>query len=228
METDKLNRWRTLAANKLFHRIAGTAIVLIILALISRGGHSSALPAPLSETERNCINSTHFPITVGVANYRHPVYSNRLVGALRATGLFDGVELLDVAPNADVVARVNRAVYGTPKIPVAYLLTFGIVHSTVVEEWGEVFSLHSRKQRHAAPIRFEFVYEGPTTLGLAGRFFALSSSQTTANPRETQRFHDALAASICVRADEIRRAYADKNKFQIPPPVLPGPDKPMS
>ena len=203
------------------------AAVLFIVALISRGCASSALPPPLNEAQRICITSTHFPIIVGVASYRRPVYSERLVGALRATGLFDGVEVLGAAPKADVIARVNRTVYGTATIPLATLLTFGIVPTTVDEEWGEVFSLHGRHQQKAAPVRIEFVYEGPTTLGLVAGLIALTSNQTTAYPRETQRFHDALAASICERADEIRRTYADRSRLQIPPPVLPRPDEPI-
>ena len=105
VETNEPNRWRTLAANKRLRVIAGIAMALFTLALISFGALSSALPPPINDAERNCINSTHFSITVGVANYRYPVYSKRLVGALRATSLFDGVELLETAPKADVIAR---------------------------------------------------------------------------------------------------------------------------
>jgi hypothetical protein len=211
-----------------FRRIAvitlALTLVLLVLAIALSGGYSASLPPPLSETERNCITSTHFPVTVGVANYRHPVYSERLVRSLKATGLFDNVELLENAPQANIVARVNRAIYGTPTFPVVYLLTFGIGHSTVVEEWGEVFSLHGRHRRSKKPIRIEFVYEGPTTLGVAAWVFGLSPSRTlSSNPRETRRFHDALAAAICSQADEVKRFYTPRNKFQISAPTLPKP-----
>jgi hypothetical protein len=228
MRTGKQNRWLTPARIRWLRRFAVIAAALFVLAAVSRGGYSAALPPPLSETDRECIASTHFPITVGVAKYKRPIYSDRLVGALRATTLFDRVEPLETVPRAEIIAHVNRSIYGTATIPIAYLLTFGIVPSIVVEEWGEVFSFTGRRKRRKELVRIEFAYEGPTTLGLAGQFIALTPSFTSRSPRETQRFHDAFAAAICAKTDEIRRAYANELDIQIQPPDLPNLDSAAS
>jgi hypothetical protein len=167
-----------------------------------RGCSSAALPPRPNPAALARVRATHFRATVGVEKYQYPVYSERLVSSLRRTGLFDRVDALERLPNARLVARVERGVYGTATIPIWTALTLGIVPTIVKEEWGEVFSLR-RNGEQTPTVGVNFTYVGPSTLGFAAAIMSLSPDITTAHPPETARFRDALSAGICSKAGEI-------------------------
>ena len=169
-----------------------------------RGCSSAALPpAPLA-SEMDRVRATHFRATVGVEKYQYPVYSERLIGSLRRTGLFEAVDSLEKNPDATLVARVERRIYGTATIPVFTALSLGLIPTTVQEEWGESFSLR-RNNSASQPVAVEFAYRGPSTLGWWAAVRSLSPDISTANPRETERFRDALSVAICAKSSDIVR-----------------------
>jgi hypothetical protein len=168
-----------------------------------RGCSSAALPPPPSPSEMTLVRATHFPVTVGVEAYRWPVYSERLVDSLRKTGLFDAVAPLDRLQDATLIARVDRPITGTATIPLFTALSFGLIPTTVQESWGEAFSLY-RNGASESGVAVDFSYSGPSTLGWWAAVRSLSRDITTAHPRKTVRFYDALSVAICRKADEIR------------------------
>jgi hypothetical protein len=174
----------------------------VVLGLV---GHctSAALPPEPTPAQLELIGRTHFNATVAVKRDDAPVYGERLVGALRRTGLFDRVELAEDLPGATLLASVDRRIYGTATIPCAALLSLGLVPSTTDEEWGEAFTLrsHSNSDR---PVAIDFSYHGPTTLGFWAAVKNISPDFTAANPRETDRFTRAFAAAICSKAAGIQ------------------------
>jgi hypothetical protein len=178
--------------------------------LFYRGCYSAALPPEPAASDIARVRATHFRATVGVAPYHPPVYSDRLVDSLRRTGLFDEVASLEQLPGATLIAHVKRPIYGTATIPILPAISLGLIPQTVEEEWGEAFTL-TRDVRPGQDVsqravEIDFSYSGPTTLGWwAAIRSGLSTDISTRPPRETDRFHTALAVSICAKADEIEQ-----------------------
>ena len=177
------------------------AVSLGVLGM-TRGCTSAALPPMPLERDLATVRATHFGATIAVEAYKHPVYSQRLVEALRSTGLFDEVDTLENLPDADLVARVERHIYGTATVPIFTLLTLGIVPSTVDEEWGESFTFR-RNGADEPTVPVEFSYVGKSTLGWVAGIKSISSDVTNDNPRETRRFHEAFSVVICSNAEAI-------------------------
>jgi hypothetical protein len=169
-----------------------------------RGCASMALPRPLTETELSQISRIRFDASVGVEKDENPVYSDRLIHALRRIELFNKVEKLENLPRPDLIARVERHVYGTATVPFLTGLSLGFIPTIVREEWGEVFSLRSPMIADSEVI-IDFTYRGATVLGWAAGFWNFFPNRTSVNPRETQRFYQSLASVICSRDEEIRR-----------------------
>lgn len=106
-------------------------------------GVSSTLPPQPSTAALDAVRATHFLATLGVETYTYPVYSERLISDLRTTGLFNAVEASEANPQATLIARIERPVYGNPTLPFLALVTLGIVSSAVEEEHGYVFSIRT-------------------------------------------------------------------------------------
>lgn len=178
------------------------ALLLFVSSLLF-GCASAVLPPALTPTERTVVDSTHFAATVGVESYDfNPAYSDRLALALQRTGLFDDVRPLDELPNPDLIARVERHVYGTATIlPVITLLTLGVIPTWIDEEWGEVFSLRTADSE---PVQIDFTFVGPSVGGWAAAVMNLSPNRTSGDPRETPRFTDAFASELSRNSDQIR------------------------
>jgi hypothetical protein len=180
-------------------------LLLIVMAAGLIGGCTSmVLPRSLSDAELARVRSTRFNVSVGVAKDENPLYSDRLVRALRRTRLFGRVERLEEVPNADLVARVDRHIYGTATIPILTGLSLGFIPTVTSEEWGEAFTLHANPKGNSA-VTIEFTYRGATVLGWAAGFWNISSDRTSADPRKTQRFVQAFASAVCAQEGDIRR-----------------------
>jgi hypothetical protein len=184
-----------------------TSLVAAVLLFVGLTGcASSALPPELTQEQRAAIAKTRFKATVGVEAYKFPVYSETLIARLRKTGLFERVDAIDAFDTPPTfVARVERTVYGHASIPLWTILTFGVVAQTVQEEHGHVFSLTPSADR-GRKIGVDFRYEGPSTLGWAAFYIALSDrNQTLGDSREHPRFIESLAWHIVAREKDISR-----------------------
>jgi len=189
------------------HRLVKVGSAVLVVVLLGTQCSSATLPPPLLPEQREAVELMRFPITVGVARYRFPVYSEHLAEDLRSTGMFQRVAPLEEVPDADLVAEVTETVYGTATIPIITALTFGLVPTTVDEDWGDVFRL--RRPEGEDGVDVDFRYSGPSTLGWWGIVENRKRDRTWRPPRSTRRFHDALAYEIAVKADEIRRLLTD-------------------
>ena len=186
------------------------ASLLLVLLAVTTGGcvgwASSALPPRLTKAEKTRARQAHLPLTVGVERYKAPAYSESLRDALQRTKLFDRVDYLErYSSPPSFVARVERRIYGTPTIPAASLLTFGIIPTFVQETAGESFSL-SPPDRPEQRVRIEYTYRGRTTLGWIALLDIFHPNRTVFpfDPERSQRFRDGLRLSILDHEDALR------------------------
>src|SRR3990172_10961428 len=134
------------------------AFFLIIMAAGLMGECTSmVLPRSPSHAELARVSNTRFHVSIGVEKDENPLYSDRLVQALRRTGLFSRVEKLEDLPHADLVARVNRHIYGTATLPILTGLSLCFIPTVVSEEWGEDLTLHSNN-KPASSLTIDFTF----------------------------------------------------------------------
>jgi hypothetical protein len=154
---------------------------------------SSPLPPKLTEVESRRLSELPLPFSVGVARYKHPVYSEKLSDALEATGAFSRVAPLDqFGSPPDLIATVEESIHGTAVIPALTFLTVGVVPTLVDESHGFVFSLAPSSGR-SKKTRVDASYRGTTTLGLAALVVNASPEYTPSDPEQGERFRRMLA-----------------------------------
>jgi hypothetical protein len=209
---------KTRARNLSLARV--TQSLALSMCLIPCGCVSFSLPPPLSDREQGLVDTTHFHATIGVAEYRYPAWSDGLVGALRATGLFDRVERLADIQNPDLVAHVRGRVSHSNPLPLLPALTLGVIPIVDTDEQGQRFSLQSSRNPFVPPdlsdphrtldvlevrtVRIEFRYTGTMHMGWIALFTGFLPSRTWFEPSWSSRYGDALAAHICAQAPAIR------------------------
>lgn len=181
-----------------------SSVPLLLLLLLAVGCATSALPPKLSESQAERVRTTHFAARVAVEQYEPSGYSERLIQALRSTGLFDEVGPLGAVEEPDLVASVDRPIYGTASmLPLLTVVSLGIIPTFVSEEWGEDFTLRATGDG-GGDVGIELSYEGPTTLGWLALLRAVSPRHTLGNPRETPRFRAGLSHALVAKEQEIR------------------------
>ena len=125
------------------------ALLVTVILLVAGGiantpcGVSSTLPPKPSAAQLDAVRATHFMATLSIEAYKYPIYSERLISDLRTTGLFIAVGASEAIPQAALIARIERPVYGKATLPFWPLVTLGVIPSTVEEEHGDVFSIRS-------------------------------------------------------------------------------------
>ena len=187
--------------------IAGVVAAILVTVATYGGCSSSSLPAAPTDAQLGLLRQTHFKARVGVESYKSPVYSEHLISDLRATGLFDRVDRLEEIESPDLIARIERPVYGRAMIPLWTIATLGVVPTTVEEEHGYVFSLRRPDNPEASEV-IDYTYRGPTTLGWVAAYLNLSANRTIDNPIETPQFRVGLALAIASRAEQISKLLA--------------------
>lgn len=178
----------------------------IIIAGLSGGCASTSLPSKLSKSQLDEIAKTHFAVSVGVEEFKYPVYSEKLTTALQRTGLFDRVEpLKSFKEPPTYIARVERTIHGTAAIPILTGLSLGIIPTTVQEEHGHSFSLTATSGSDRK-ILIDFSYRGPSTLGWWAVILNMLPNRTSADVYEHARFHQNLAWTVVSHKSEITSA----------------------
>lgn len=175
---------------------------LLVGIAIGGGCSSSTLPPRPTDAQMALLKATHFRASVGVEEYKYPVYSEHLVRDLRSTGLFDAVDPLEKIAAPTFVARIERPIYGRATFPLWTILTLGIVPTTVEEEHGYVFSLFPTSNPNTS-VPIDYRYRGPSTLGWISFFLNFSTDRTGDNPIETPRFREGLALILSLNRDRI-------------------------
>jgi hypothetical protein len=167
-------------------------LIALILALLASCA-SSPLPPKLTEVESRRLSELPLPYSVGVARYKHPVYSEKLSDALEATGAFSRVAPLDqFGSPPDLIATVEESIHGTAVIPALTFLTLGVVPTLVDENHGFVFSLTTSSGRSKKTI-IDASYRGTTTLGWAALVVNASPEYMQSDPEQSERFRRMLA-----------------------------------
>lgn len=177
----------------------------IIIAGLSGGCASSSLPQKLSKGQIDEITKTHFAVSVGVEDFKYPVYSEKLTKALQRTGLFDKVEPLNSFKEPPTyIARVKRTICSTAIIPIFTGLSLGLIPTTAQEEYGYSFSLTATSDP-TRKIPIEFSYKGPAALGWWAVVLNILPNRTSADVYEHPRFNQNLAWTIVSHKSELLR-----------------------
>src|SRR6185436_7572834 len=164
---------------------------------------TTTLPPELSGAQQDLIRNTRFDATVGVEAYELPVYSDRLLGALRATGMFKRVDPRGAFKTPpDLIAKVERPVSGEAVLPLKTLLTLGLLPTIVDEKHGQVFSLRSGKGRGDA-LGIECTFTGRTTLGWLAAALNFLPNHAMKDATLDARMAEMLALQIAAGKDSI-------------------------
>ena len=184
---------------------AGAAVLTVLALCVFTGScASTTLPPRLSPSQKALVRDLRFPARVGVERFKYPVYSDELAKALRATHLFAEVRALSAFPTPpDLIARIERPIYGTAVIPVWTGLSLGLVPTTFQEEHGFSFSLASGALQSQDRLRVEFSYSGPSTLGWYAVVLNLSPNRARGDVTQHERFRDGLAWALAQQRVQI-------------------------
>lgn len=176
--------------------IAIYAVVVVPTGLL-KGCSSAALPPKLTNIQREELmrRSPPLPISVGVADYEYPAYSDSLLRILQVSHLFTKVDRLSAFTDPpDFVAEVDRRIYGSAIIPILPAVTLGLVPAWTDEEWGHSFSLKS--SRNDAKMAVEFSYHGTSFLGWVSGLINLLPDRTGGDVYETKQYQEAFAFQV--------------------------------
>ena len=110
------------------------AILLLSLAVGATGCAglaSGALPPRLTSAEKARLKEAHLQLIVGVETNE---FSDLVIRRLRKTNLFTAVDYVGHPPGPPaLLAKIEHTPYGRATIPMATLLSFGIIPTTVSE-----------------------------------------------------------------------------------------------
>jgi hypothetical protein len=165
-------------------------------------------PAP-SDAERARAAATSLPYAVVVEAGKHPpIYSERLVVGLRASGLFASVDLAGAAASdAPLVARVTHTSEGAAVIPLFTAITLGLFPTIAEEVWGLGFTLEARGAE-TTPIEIDYRWSGNTWLGWLSALANLAPRRSGGDPYADPVFGEHVAATIAPHADAIEALAA--------------------
>lgn len=192
--------WRRLSFTKKF---VCAACLVAAPGVIGRCS-SSALPPVVSSTVDVVLRDRLRGVAVAVQRHSYPVYSDRLLAMLRGSELFGNVGYEGDVLSPSLIARVEEEISGAAVIPIATILSLGIVPTNVGEDWGDAFSLGSPHGVRVVPL--DIRYRGVTTLGWLGGVRGLFLSDFAPNPRQTRRFQEWFTARVIDSADSILMA----------------------
>lgn len=178
-------------------------IILLVGIGMAGGCCSSTLPPRITKAQRATLHGNHIGMTVGVEDYKFPVYSDKLTEVLRQTGMFAGVDhLKNFSSPPDLIARVEKPISGTAVIPIATALSLGIVPTNVNESHGIVCSFHAASGDNGG-VPISYIHSGKTTLGWWAMILNLLPDQTMRSVKDHPRFIEGFGWEIASRADDI-------------------------
>ena len=191
-----------------------TVLTVTLGILLVAGCATTRLPPALSAADMARIQRSG--MTVGVEEYRYPVYTDSLIADLRKTGLFGSVDRRwDLPVRPDVVATVEEPIHGTASLrPLLTLVTLGIIPTTIVERHGQVFSLVS-PDRPTESVRISYTYESESVLGWVALFLNLSPNWSL-NPSANRRYLDGLALAISTNSPALDALRNSERKPEPP------------
>lgn len=183
--------------------IAALVALLFAAAILTGACSTTTLPPELSPEQHDLISTTRFDATVGVEAYQFPVYSDRLVDALRATAMFRQVDSSAAYTSPpDLIARVEQPIHGEPVLPLKTALTLGLLPTTVDEKHGHVFSLRSGKVEGDA-LGIACTFTGRTTLGWLAAALNLLPNHAMKESTLDARMQEMLALQLATGKSSI-------------------------
>lgn len=182
----------------------GRVIAALVLCLAIPGCQGACTSARLAPQPDPAAPAVSLPYAVAVERSEFPpIYDERLVAALRASGVFARVDLAgNLREPAPLVARVLAPSEGAAVIPILTAVTLGLFPTWAEETWGLRFSLAPAAAPERA-VAIDFRWSGYTVLGWASALLNLSPDRGGANPAEGPRYAAHVAASIAPHAAEI-------------------------
>ena len=182
------------------------ALGLVCLGLV--GCASSPLPPKLDAPQLALIDRVDLPYRVAVEPYQYGLYSRLLMEDLQATNVFARVGMLEDSPDAQLLARVVHPVSNdyVAVIPLFSILSLGVVPTWFPMEYGASFELApTTSSCSRTPVEVDASYEGTLVMGWVSSILNLSTRRTVRDVRKTDRYRDAIAHAVALRADDIHR-----------------------
>ena len=178
-------------------------VLPVMMALTVLGGCYSTILAPkLTEAEQEFASTFKTDAVVGIQLFKHKVYSDRLIVALRETNLFREVHYIDsLSQPPDITASVTRSVYGAAVIPIVPCVTLGLVPQAAEEEHGNAFSLEPT-HLDSVVMDLDCTFKGTSYLGWVAILMNLSSNRSFGNAESTPRYQAQLRYQIAQALSE--------------------------
>ena len=182
-------------------KLAVSAAIAALASLLAWVGGCVSAPLPAAVDEDGA--SSRLDLELGVEADRVAPFSDELVRALAASGIFARVDRLDrFASPPDLVATVEHG--WNAAIPIFTALSLGLIPTVVEETYGLAFTLHA--PHAAAPaLAIDARWSGRIWLGLAAALLNLSPNRTSEDWRSHPRWIAHLRQAVSLRAAEIER-----------------------
>lgn len=193
--------------------LVGVAFVLATIGFVG-GFRASTLPPRITEEQRLIIQATRVRASVGVAEYKDSLCSDKLREALLRSELFDRVDhLKNFSTPPDLVVQINQAI-GDDEItlPFRTLISLGVIPAKSYRRHGFSFSISrtelSDPSDKRIPVRF--VYSGPTIIGWWAIALNMLEDQGKGEVERHPRFIESFSWEIAKQRSDIEALIAQK------------------
>lgn len=167
-----------------------TALALLVPLVWFGGCTSQPLPPAAGAA------SPRFEVSVGVEADRVAPFSNELVRALRASGCFAEVDLVDrLQRPPDLLAKVEHGWQANAAIPFFTVLSLGLIPTIADETYGLAFSLRARAAPEQ-PVLLETRWRGRVWFGLVAPLLNIAPGRTSEDWRTQSRWIEHLRSEL--------------------------------
>jgi hypothetical protein len=177
-------------------------LAFVCAALAGCGGFSVRQLGKLDASEELAYQSLACDKTFAIREYRYPVYSEHLLSVLKRTRCADSFFKEGTIDDYDYVVEIERPIYGNSSVPVAFILSFGIIPVRGQERYGYVLRVTGRDGRSVV---VDESGECEFVMGWVAVFYNLSEDWAMHSIERDETYFKRLAISLS-HADSTGRA----------------------
>ena len=161
------------------------------------GCATSRLPSSLEMDEYTLSKDLKYNVIIGVEKYKYPAYSENLINILKSLDVFRDVVYVDEGKDYNLVAKIEKEVYGESIIPILTIITFGIIPTIVEEYYGIIFSINERNNDKKTEL-INASFRNITILGwIALPMGILPQYSLLGRPETSTRYKNRLKYLLC-------------------------------